>query len=397
MQYELLTNLFFALVPIALFVIGLSWALKRANAEESQEIGKMEKESEKMKSDSKSLYKEMNKCNNDAQTLTENLTNDRKDLEDTFLNLATKAASPVTIKRKIGVLKCDEKSLKNFLTTSVEEIEYHKELALEGATRNAPFQFNSSNNGISKSMGAATVMLAILFGGCSSNGSNDSKEAQAEFVYEIVDGDITGSFDGSIPTSITPILILPSATQVSLGKYKIKGTVINNRRIQESFTESIDYAEGFWDRKDRDRIMAQKAYRAKIDQGWIQFLDGVDKNLGESYIFPSIKVNCNELAKSGAQVKRLHLYSDMLPSSPAFDIGDHVRNPQVIFKNGKAEEIIRKIDEHFYEHSYEDWSGITIIVHYNPPKEKDELFAAAMQLIRIWVESHNARLIHQVS
>ena len=61
MQYELLTNLFFALVPIALFVIGLSWALKRANAEESQEIGKMEKESEKMKSDSKSLYKEMNK------------------------------------------------------------------------------------------------------------------------------------------------------------------------------------------------------------------------------------------------------------------------------------------------------------------------------------------------
>lgn len=384
---ELLINLLFALVPIALFAIGVAWGLKRKDSDKSRIIKGKTDESKKTRQKSIDLFKEASKTNNKAQSLAETLDIGHSDIDDKYLNDAKQLASPITIQQVIEKCDRDEAFLTEWDTALQEEVKEREELAIEEATRNAPFQYQPNGNGLSRNMGAAVLVLAVLLGGC--------EQPVSSFTNETLAIDVTGSYASGGPVSITDPLSLRSSSEISFHKHKTKLTVINDRRVQEHFSDSIDFPEDFLDRKDKERIEEQKAYPIRLEQRWKQFSEGLDKNLGESYIFPAIKINCNDLARSGADTRILHLYSDMLPSSPAFDVGDFVRSPKAIFKDGMAEKIIEKIDDHFYEHPYEDWTGIKIIVHYNPPKAKDELFAACMELMKIWVESHGAKIFSQ--
>ena len=389
MNDQILINTFFALVPLALFAIGYAWGLKRKGSDKSRIVKEKKDESKKTRQASRDLYKEAGKQNSKAQSLAETLDIDTGELDDKYLNEAKKLANPITIQQIIEKCDRDESFLIDWSATLQEEVKEREELAIEEATRNAPFQYKPSNNGLSQNIGAAILVTAILIGGC--------YEPELSSTYEIKAFDVTGSYEGELPTSITQGLSLPNSSKISFEKHKTKVTVINDRRVQEHFTDSIDYPKAFLDREDKKRIEEQQAYPVRIEQGAKKLLEGIDKNLGESYIFPSIKINCNDLARSNADVRILHLYSDMLPSSPAFSVKEFLRKPKAIFKSGMAEQIIQKVDNHFYEHPYEDWSGIKVIVHYNPPKAKDEVFAACMELMRIWIESHGGKLVHQTT
>ena len=106
------------------------------------------------------------------------------------------------------------------------------------------------------------LLLVLSLGACA--------DAQApQFSYEITLEDITDSHDDVLTNaSIIEKLTLPSSEEVSPHKFKVKFSQIDDKHLQVFYVDSLDYSDTHFNRVEKDRIEAQKAFIARLNAGW---------------------------------------------------------------------------------------------------------------------------------
>ncbi len=345
---------------------------------------------------SEELYQQRDAYDAEVLEINNRAKRDRVRAKDNYNTQAKIDANTDSMEEALGEVKALYGALKSERRNSLRRIKSVSKLAIVKATDNAPtnhinegidLKFRSNGKAKSANISASILLLLVLsLGACA--------DAQApQFSYEITLEDITDSHDDVLTNaSIIEKLTLPSSEEVSPHKFKVKFSQIDDKHLQVFYVDSLDYSDTHFNRVEKDRIEAQKAFIARLNAGWSTLPQPLDSGLRASFVFQSIKTNANELARSSADIKTIRIWSDMCENSPPFRIYDYLNNPRFIVENGKDEEIIQTLDNYFDEEAYENWDGIRITVYYNPNKALDHLYTSARMIFRKWVESHGAQI-----
>lgn len=372
------------LFPPLLFALGLSLGFAR----------KWAKYFKWMKKSSR-LYAERDDLDTKVEIIEDDAKEKIKTIQDEQDIDAKTMASESTIQTNLAQARSDLDTYQKRKKHATKQIKKAAKLATEQAAKNAARTGKSNLNGKSKSNAGKVFLIALLGSVFFLNGCGLSGEPK--FIYEVAIQDVTDSHFEKVQHSVVKDkLTLPSEKKVSVNKHAIKLSFVNDKHMQVYFSETLDYAEPYLQRDEKARLDTQAAFTKDVLQAFTEFPTTQKTGLSESFVFQSIKTHANALARSMADIKRLHIWSDLCENSPPFSIYDHIKNPREIFEDGNEQKIIKKLDEYFSEEKYADWQGLEVTIYYNPDKATDELYTAARMLFRTWLESHNAQVLFEV-